>query len=125
MRLHKSLRFSDRDLFLVYGRNKNIFTTRAGREAREMRNAFLRDVGAMAQAERTVPKHVQEAAAAFLAECGFVQVEWTGTQAIAYNADDKRFEGRRVTGGIYWRPFRTFEHTCKPILPFLYKAAHP
>lgn len=122
IRLHECIRFIDHDLFLVYGRNKNIFTTRAGSDARAIRNGFLSDVAAMAIDTRDTPTHVQEAAKTFLADCGFVYVEWNGAHAIAYNANGKRYEGLRV-GGTYWRPFRTFEHICKPILPFTYSAA--
>ncbi len=123
VRFHGSARFSDHDLFFVYGRNKNLFTARAGPTARAVRQGFLRDVASVSLKERPVPEHVQEASKAFLSDCGFVNVEWDGRQAIAYDKEGWRHEGRRVTGGTYWRPFRDFEHLCRPVLPFFYRAA--
>ncbi len=123
VRFHKSARFSNRDFFFVYGANKNIFTARADARARELRKGFLRGVGALALPYREVPAYVQEAAREFLSSRGFVSVEWTGKQLIAYDMRNKRLEGRLVTEGIYWRPFREFERICRPILPFIYRAA--
>ena len=125
IRFYKSARFEDRDMFMVYGANKNIFTARADRRGRELRKGFLRDVGIMALAQRTIPAHVQEAAEAFISECGFTQVIWNGSHATAYDRNGKRHEGLRIKGGTFWRPFRRFEHLCKPILPFRYGADHP
>jgi hypothetical protein len=125
IRFHGSERFSTGDHFYVYGRNRNLFTARADSREKSLRKEFLRDVEAMALESRDVPLHVMEASCNFLKICSFVSVEWDGTQAIGYDAQHKRFEGKRVTGGIFWRPFREFERMCKPILPFTYEAAPP
>lgn len=125
MRFLRSSRYADRDYFAVYGGNKNILTTRAKSPAREVRNSFLEDVASASLEERIIPAYVQEACQAFLSDCGFASILWDGKQAIAHDAEMKRYEGSRITGGTYWRPFRNVERVCRPILPFYLEAAPP
>lgn len=124
MRLLRSERFSDRDLFTVYGRDKNIFTTRADRRARAIRAQFLAEVGMMAEATRDTPAHMIEAAAQFLADNSLCEVEWTGKKILACDWEGYRYETGLFLGNKE-KSFQKFKRLCIPYLPFLYKATHP
>ncbi|MEK7602170.1 MAG: hypothetical protein AAB472_01680 [Patescibacteria group bacterium] len=123
MRFHTCERFVDRDVLFIYGKNFNLFTTRASRDARRVRTTFLEQVAEMAEDVRIVPDNILEATRAFLSKYDFKSIEWNGRQAIAYSAGGGRYEGCRVVRGELVKPFRAFEQLCKPILPFYLEVA--
>lgn len=125
MRFHRCDRFIDRDVLYIYGKNFNLFTARASRDARRVRTEFLERIAEIAEVERIIPEYIREATRTFLTKHAFKNVEWNGTQAIAYSIGGGRYEGRRVVRGELVKPFRTFEHLCKPILPFYLEVAPP
>lgn len=120
---HTVSRTATHDLLTIYVPDKSVFSMRASSAQIRLRDSFLRDIARAALPFRELSERLVSDCSDFLANEGFVWMNWNGRWVTAYTPECKRYEGRLVTGGPHERGFRRIERACRNVGSFEYGIA--